>query len=74
MDKIIKKEGEKGKMEKEMEKRCDNCVCWQRDGIDGICRANAPKPIIIQGEGTYNLVWPRTAPDEFCFDCFSPVK
>ena len=44
---------------------CMKCDVWQRDGMDGICRRNAPKSIIAP-KGVYSIVWPRTRADEGC--------
>lgn len=51
---------------------CGNCDHWERDGADGICRANAPSPKIVEGGKSYNLVWPRMRADERCGD-FVPL-
>jgi hypothetical protein len=46
---------------------CKECKFWQRDGADGICRREHPKPIIIQtGNVAYSIIWPRTRSDEWC--------
>ncbi len=45
---------------------CKDCDHWERDGSDGICRAKAPRPEIIVGGQTYNLIWPRMRADERC--------
>jgi hypothetical protein len=44
---------------------CMNCVFWQRDGADGICRKEHPKPLIGL-VATYTIIWPRTRGDEWC--------
>jgi len=53
------------------ERECVTCEFWQRDGVDGICRPSSPRPEIMEEGKTYTLVWPRTAPDEWCGD-YSP--
>ena len=46
---------------------CKNCKFWQRDGADGICRKDNPKPLIAQsGAVAYSIIWPRTRSDEWC--------
>lgn len=59
-----------------MKKRCDNCQCWERDGVDGICRAKCPKSAVIDCKRNPNLqlVWPRTKPSDWCFEGFLPVE
>lgn len=44
---------------------CMNCKFWQRDGADGICRKEHPKPI-VGWKGIYSIIWPRTLGDEWC--------
>jgi len=54
-----------------MEEKCKNCSHWQRDGADGICRKNSPKPIVMEAEKQYVIVWPRLGGEESCGD-FKP--
>ena len=61
------------------ERRCDNCECWKRDGIDGICKAKAPSPGIVfisnqDKSGDLKLVEPRKEPHDYCFDSFRPIE
>lgn len=49
-------------------RQCLTCECWQRDGMDGICRRNAPKPAIVESGKNLTVCWPRTAGTDFCVD------
>lgn len=51
-----------------MREDCSICLYWKRDGHDGICRVNAPVPVIIEqsGNAPYTVMWPRTTPDWYC--------
>jgi hypothetical protein len=44
---------------------CRDCKFWQRDGADGICRKDNPKPLIGL-TASYSIIWPRTRSDEWC--------
>ncbi len=44
---------------------CMDCRFWQRDGVDGICRREHPKPLIGLN-AAYSIIWPRTRGDEWC--------
>lgn len=54
-------------------KTCGSCDHWERDGADGICRAIAPRPAVVQAGMQYNIVWPRTRADERC-GAWQPVN
>ena len=63
------------------EKRCDKCAAWDRDGIDGICRRFAPKPVIFDmstksGEPNPKLtmIWPKTNPEDKCGDFIDALE
>ena len=47
-----------------MNKECATCQKWKRDGADGICYAETPKPIIVPEGQVYMLIRPRTQPDD----------
>jgi hypothetical protein len=44
---------------------CKECRFWERDGADGICRKEHPKPLIAMN-AVYSIIWPRTRSDEWC--------
>lgn len=47
--------------------KCATCIYWERDLTDGICfGAEAPKAEIVENGKSYQLVWPRTNPDNGC--------
>ncbi len=46
--------------------RCSGCRFWTRDGADGICRRDNPKPVIVVAGRVYSIVWPRLKADEWC--------
>jgi len=48
---------------------CKDCKAWERDGADGICCKNAPRPecLPIDKKG-YTLVLPRTQANGGCFE------
>ena len=48
-------------------KTCSTCIYWERDITDGICYGGeAPCPQILEGGKSYQLVWPRTNPENAC--------
>jgi hypothetical protein len=51
-----------------IERKCCNCEAWQRDGHDGICRANSPQPEIVQEGKSLVVVWPKTNDNDWCMD------
>lgn len=55
-----------------LEGKCGNCGNWQRDGSDGICRKNSPRPTIMEQGKTYIIVWPRTNANEPCCGDYIP--
>jgi len=51
--------------------KCIDCKNWERREDDlnyGLCKANAPSPIIVPLEEgrKYNIVWPSTGKDDWC--------
>lgn len=60
-----------------MDRKCKNCMSWQRDSGDGICRRKAPQPGIVVKPPVrveknkvvppdYILIWPRTNSEDWC--------
>jgi len=46
---------------------CKDCKFWQPEDSDGICRRYPATPIIVESSSKqYNIISPRTKPDEFC--------
>ena len=58
------------------ETKCFNCEYWQRDGGDGICRCDHPKPAIVENGKSYVVVWPKTNANDWCsrFKSFAPSE
>jgi len=58
-----------------MERFCKNCDFWKRDGSDGVCKKNAPRPKLVQSlaNAAYSIVEPRKNADDWCGE-FIPLK
>ena len=46
------------------EERCKSCKFWYRDGADGLCKKNSPRPTVMEQGRVYTIVWPKLKPDE----------
>ena len=46
--------------------KCEDCLAWQREGADGICGRDNPKPKIMEAGQKLVVVWPKTNPFDGC--------